>query len=199
MSEKAFDIGGKQDVTLAAAGRGSFHPSSVSRGELRWYCAAAEPRRETAARDALEAAGFAAFLPMVAVTVRHARKVRIEQRAFFPGYLFVALDMSNPGWRLAAHTPRVRRLFGQTPERPTPLPVGLIEHMLVVGFDRPIVEDITPVLIKYGAKVRIADGPFASFDGVCQWDDGTRCMVLASIFGRSAPVQLNRNQVEPIA
>jgi transcriptional antiterminator RfaH len=184
---------------MTVVGRVNIHPSCGSHGGLRWYCAAAAPRREVDARDALEDAGFAAFLPLVAVTIRHARKERVEQRAVFPGYLFVALDVSRPGWRLAAHTKGIRRLFGSTPERPTPLPIGLVERMLAVGFDQPIVADVTPALIAAGADVRITDGPMLDHRGICQWDDGTRCRVLLSILGREIEVVLKRGQVEPAA
>lgn len=197
MGEIPIDNPGFRAVTVAAAGRVRIHPSCDSRGGLRWYCAASHYRREIDARDGLEAKGFAAFVPTALVAIRHARKTTMALRPVFPGYLFVALDLDDRHWRNAAHSRWIGRLFGP-PERPIPIPVGLIETMIRVGFDRPITEDIAPALIAAGAAVRIADGPFTSFDGICQWDDGTRIRVLASIFGRSVPVELDRDQVEPI-
>ena len=50
--------------------------------------------REVLAAEQLERQGFRAFLPKQLKTVRHARKVRVALGAYFPGYLFVELDLA---------------------------------------------------------------------------------------------------------
>lgn len=197
MGEETVDIAGIRAVSVAQAGRGIIHPPCGSRSRHRWYCAATHSRHEIDARDVLERKGFAAFVPTALVPIRHARKTTMAVRAIFPSYLFVMLDLTEFRWRQAAHSTWVRHLFG-APEQPTPLPVGLIEKMMALGFDRPIVDDMTPALIAAGADVRITDGPFLDHSGVCQWDDGTRCRVLLSILGRELEVTLKRRQIAPI-
>ncbi len=51
-----------------------------------------------------------------------------------------------------------------------------------------------------GEKVKITDGPFASFQGTVEavnYDKGT-LTVMVTIFGRSTPVELNFLQVEKL-
>lgn len=157
---------------------------------MRWYVASTQPNNEFLAADQLRAQGFEVFLPTVKRTVRHARRVSEVRRAYFPAYLFVALDPDRQPWRSVNGTRGVRRLVGGA-ERPAPVPSGLVEALK--GQQDP--DGLLRVAHSFAAgdRVRITDGPFAEFIGVVSGLSGAdRVRVLLDLMSARAPVELPR-------
>jgi transcription antitermination factor NusG len=89
--------------------------------DRRWYLVRALTNREAFAAEHLERQGFSTFLPRQPRTIRHARRIRVSLAAYFPGYLFVTLDLARQRWRSINGTLGVAHLVGAG-ERPTPVP-----------------------------------------------------------------------------
>ena len=125
------------------------------------------------------------------------RRVKSE-RKFFPGYVLVKMDMTDQAYHLIKNTPKVTGFLG-TESKPVPITDKEAEHILQQvqeGIERPK----PSVTFDVGEQVRVADGPFASFNGLVEEvdEERARLKVAVSIFGRATPVELEYGQVEKL-
>ncbi|CAJ0888335.1 hypothetical protein AMST5_03869 [freshwater sediment metagenome] len=171
-------------------------PSSQSEmtSVTRWYVAQTLARREIGAARQLEAQGFKTFLPQMLKTVRHARQLRTVRTAVFPGYVFVALDITRDRWRSVNGTIHVSRLI-MSEDMPLPAPRGVVETLMtyreasgLCRFDRDL---------QAGEMVRVITGPFAQILGrIAALDDKGRARVLLEIMGGAITTTLERAALE---
>jgi transcriptional antiterminator NusG len=156
----------------------------------RWYIVqaysnferkVAEAIREKVAQNKLEALFEDVIVPTEKVVeMRRGRKVDAE-RKFFPGYVLVKMEMTDQAFHLIKNTPKVTGFLGSGDK---PMPISEKEAQAILQ----------------QVQEGVADGPFASFNGVVQEVDEERARVKVevSIFGRPTPVELEYGQVEKV-
>jgi transcriptional antiterminator NusG len=131
------------------------------------------------------------------VELRRGQKASTE-RKFFPGYVLVKMELTDDAWHLVKDTPKVTGFLG-TKMRPSPITEAEADRIMKQtqeGVERPR----PAVLFEIGEQVRVAEGPFTSFNGTVEEVDEEkgRVKVSVSIFGRSTPVELEYGQVEKV-
>lgn len=156
----------------------------------RWYLVHAQTGREAVAQANLRRQGYHTFLPGGLRTVRHARRMRTVEGAYFPGYLFVSLDPATQAWRPINGTLGVIRLFAAD-TRPTPVPTGVVEQMIALADPSGSLAS-APVLAP-GDPVKLIAGPFVQSLGVVQGLSGSdRVRVLLAIMSGQIAVDVSR-------
>jgi len=173
----------------------------------RWYIVQAYSNFEKKVAEAIEKEaalkGLSHFFEKIlvptekVVEVRRGRKIDSE-RKFFPGYVLVRAQLTDAVFHLIKNTPRVTGFLGSDSK---PLPISdeeaeqILQHVQE-GVDKPKAARSFEI----GEQVRVADGPFASFNGIVQdvEEERARLKVEVSIFGRATPVDLEFSQVEKV-
>lgn len=129
------------------------------------------------------------------VEIRRGRRIKSERR-FFPGYVLVKVDLTDEAFHLIKNTPKVTGFLGSGQK---PVPISEAEALRILnqvaeGVEKPK----TAIKFEIGEQVRVADGPFASFNGQVEEvdEERSRLKVAVSIFGRPTPVELEYGQVE---
>ena len=158
----------------------------------------AESIREQAKTQGLEDCFSEILVPTEdVVEIRRGRKINAE-RKFFPGYVLVKMEMNDESWHLVKNTPKVTGFVGGK-GRPTPITEAEADRIIKQvqeGIERPK----PSITFEIGEQVRVADGPFTSFNGMVEEvdEERARLKVAVSIFGRSTPVELEYGQVEKL-
>ena len=132
-------------------------------------------------------------IPMETVTEITDNGPKTYERKVFPGYVLVKMIMTDDSWYIIKNVRGVTGFVGSG-TKPTPLTedevlqLGVEKHEIVVAYD-------------VGDSVTITDGPLTSFTGVVDAldIDKNSVRVVVSMFGRETPVELERDQVEPVS
>ncbi|MBL8641430.1 MAG: transcription termination/antitermination protein NusG [Alphaproteobacteria bacterium] len=129
------------------------------------------------------------------VEIKRGQKVNSERKVF-PGYVLAKMDMSDQIWHLVKNTPKVTGFLGGGNK---PVPISEKEATrLMTQLQEGIEKPRAAITFDIGEKVKVMEGPFATFEGVVEEIDETkgRVKVSVSIFGRATPVELEFSQVE---
>lgn len=174
---------------------------------IRWYAvhtlSGSEEKAVLALRQRIVQHGLQGRFGEVlapAETVVDPKTKRKQTRRFFPGYIFVQMDLDNETFHLVKNTPKITGFVGQG-TNPPPVPDAHIEKITrkLAGEEeeapRPIID------FELGEEVRLTEGRYASMRGVIDEINETRgkLRVVINMFGRPVPTELSFHQVEKLA
>ena len=142
------------------------------------------------------------LIPTEKVTETRSNRRTTVVRKFFPGYVLVNMALYDAQrnivertWYFAQETPGIIGFIGG--ERPVPLRPEEVDIILRQVEEKK--DKVRPkVAFEPGETVTITDGPFQNFQGTVEEVDAEhgKLKVSVSIFGRTAPVELEYSQVE---
>lgn len=161
-----------------------------------WYLLQTRARQEFIAEENLARQEYRVYLPVI----KQARKIRSKWQditePFFPGYLFIHLDMETQNTSPIRSTRGVLKLvkFGdETPLVPDDLVEGLRTRLLESADEKlslPFTE---------GEKVLITDGCFSGLQAIFQCETGReRVVLLLEMLGKINRIVLTKHQVAPL-
>jgi len=190
---------------------------------MAWYVVRTNIKCEDKAERNLKATGFRTYAPWQKFERLNRRKrvwVQHEMR-LAPRYLFLDtgdLNREQTPWGLIRGCEGVEKVLDN---QGLPIPLNSDEvkalhsimdaerdfafdetragklHRREIGKTR---KETTKMRFPVGSKVRISDGPFATFGGeVTNVTGRGHLMVMTEIFGRLTPVELEAGQVEKLA
>jgi transcriptional antiterminator NusG len=176
-------------------------------GKKRWYvlhvysgfeAKVAESIKEKCKKQGLEDKVEDILIPTEQfIEIKRGQRVTNERKVF-PGYVLAKMEMTDEVWHLVKNTPKVTGFLGAA-NKPSPVSEKEAERLIAAIQDGGV-KAVSSIHFDIGEKVKVMDGPFASFEGtVEEVDEGkSRVKVSVSIFGRATPVELEFTQVEKV-
>jgi transcriptional antiterminator RfaH len=161
-----------------------------------WYALRSKPRKEEVLWQQLLAREVEVYFPRIRVNPVNPRSRKL--RPYFPGYMFVYVDLEEVGLSKFNWMPHAIGLVSFGGE-PATVPENLI-HLV-----RKRVDEIAEAGgefydgLKAGDPVRISSGPFAGYEAIfdARLPGTERVRVLIQMLSdRSIPVELKAGQVE---
>ncbi|MBI2447055.1 MAG: transcription termination/antitermination factor NusG [Candidatus Omnitrophica bacterium] len=139
---------------------------------------------------------FQVLIPTETVSEVKAGKKNITERKFFPGYVLVEMELNDTSWYFIKNIQGVTGFVGSG-TKPLPLSENEVKNILRQTEEKKE-KPMPKVIFQKGETIRVAEGPFASFNGMIEEVNPNKgkLKVSISIFGRSTPVELEYWQVE---
>ena len=143
--------------------------------------------------NGLEAQFAEILIPSEKVTERRGKGTVQKTNKFFPGYIFISMELTKASWHLVQTTPKVTGFLGGQ----NPRPVRKAEMSRMMGHtlppeEQPVVEKVVPnITYNVGQQVRVRSGAFANFAGDVEEInvDKQKIWLSVSLFGRPTRVE----------
>ena len=165
------------------------HATAARTGaDVPWVLAQLRPNQATRAEANLARQGYGTFLPLTEVTRRRGNRLVAQRVPLFPGYLFVALEPTQP-WRPICGTYGVLRLVMRVAKTPQPVPHEVMADLIArADADGVLVPGTN---LATGDNVRITAGAMTGFVARVEAVQGaTRIGVLLEMMGQAVRATL---------
>ena len=188
-------------------------PEVKSGGSRKWYVVHTYSGFEQKAKAALEervrllrmheeTEAIADRIGEVVVPIERVQELgkggqrKVSNRKFFPGYIFVNMELDDETWHVIKDTPKVTGFVGHS-TMPPEVPESEV-HAIRQQMEEGALKPKPKVQFEVGEAIKVIDGPFQDFNGTVEEvrPDKGKVRVLISIFGRATPVELDFVQVE---
>ena len=118
-------------------------------------------------------------------------------KKMFPGYIIVAMVMTDEAWYVVRNTPGVTGFIGSSGKgaKPTPLQPAEVDKILGnMGISRMDVD----TELEVGEKVNIIDGPFKGMFGTIDSVDlpNQKITLTVDLFGQETSVEVELSQIQ---
>ena len=164
--------------------------------EAAWFLAQLKPNCIQIAGRNLKRQGIDTFIPMRDETEQRKGKFVTTTRPLFPGYIFVALDVSEGLWRKVNSTYGITRLvsFGAAPAT---VPLDLVTELIQRCDDEGKL--LPPEHFKPGDQVMLTKGPFtATVAEIERVAPDQRVWVLMEIMGGKTRVGVEADSLQRV-
>ena len=161
-----------------------------------WYALRSKPRKEEVLWRQLRAQEYEVFFPRIRVQPVNPRSKKLK--AYFPGYMFVQVDLEEVGLSTFQWMPHAIGIVNFDGE-PASVPENLIHAIrkrveAIAAAGGELFEGLKP-----GDPVKISDGPLAGYEALfdTRLPGSERVRVLIKMLSdRRVPVELRAGQVE---
>lgn len=164
-----------------------------------WYALQSKPNREEALYKQVTSSGTEVYYPRIRVKPVNPRARKIK--AYFPGYMFVYVDLIEKGLSYLQYMPFARGLvcYGKDP---APVPNDLLEAIRQNLENLNAMGGHLPDGLETGTPVRVESGPFTGFQGIfdTHLSGSDRVRILIELITHEyMAVQLPASQVKKIS
>ena len=161
--------------------------------DTRWFLVQIKPNCCKIADNNLKRQGFQTFLPLVKVTKQRNGKFINSFQPLFPGYIFVAFDISQGFWYKINSTYGVTQLvtFGK---KPIAVPRNIMSQLILQYTAKNRLLPSKP--LKPREQITIIRGPFANFVAEVEKTEACkRVWVLMEIMGGQIRVGVDADKL----
>ena len=152
---------------------------------------------EAVSREGIEDLIGEIMIPTEQVVELKGGKKKETERKFFPGYMLIKMELTEPSWLLVKNTNNVIGFIGGSSGKPSAITQREVDRIFArvkEGADKPKPK----VAFQPGEEVLVIDGPFNEFNGTVEGVNYEKSLLTVEvlIFGRTTAVELEFVQVE---